>query len=233
LDEIDEATDLEELTYTFSNLYASTQYEVKVVAKSNEFNTTSTQTTTVLTKDGPKPNDFTISLGEPTTGSVRVSWTSLTIDGGSGVYVNLYINNWEEATGWVSNGYLFTGLRPNTDYTIRVVAKSGKYRTTLAKEISFKTKAFPSTFEVTSAEISAGTSEFVSVIIRFSNRTLLDRIVLNNKTYNNYFYAGDTGITFSITDEEFDALNNAVVKEGDAYYSMNGKIVSIKFTYTN
>ncbi len=236
LDEVKVVSDLDVLTYAFSGLEAGKLYNVKLIAKSNEFGTTSTQNLEVTTKDGPLPNDFTITLDDVSTRSARISWTSLTIDGTGGVFADIYINGREEATGLTSVGYVLTGLEPNTNYAVKVVARSSEYGTTLEKEISVKTESLPTTFEVTSAVVSPRTTgTFASaprIVVRFSNRDLLDNIVLNGTTYSSYAYAGDDGIIITLSDAEFDNLKNATVKEGTAKFTENGMSSSKTFTYS-
>ncbi len=230
------ATDLEVLTYTFSDLEAEQAYEVKVTAKSIEFGTSTSKILPVTTAAAPKPNDFTLSTENIQTTSAVVRWTSLTIDGEGGVLADLYINGAEETIGSTASGYTFTFLTANTEYTIRVVARSTAYGTTLEKEITFKTEPLPSTFEVTSAKIlprTTGTFDSPPLaIIRFSNRDLLEGIVLNDKTYGSFAFAGSDGISILLTDEEYEALSNAAVKEGTANFTENGTADSITFTYT-
>jgi hypothetical protein len=230
------ASDLEVVTYTFSNLNAETTYEAKVIAKSNAFETTSTQLIEVTTQTAPAPNDFTLTLESNGTNSANISWSSLTIDGPGGVLADIYINNNEEATGITSSGYVFTGLTPNTAYTVKITARSTAYGTTLDKEITFTTASLPTTFEVTSATLyprTTGTfASAPSMIIRFTDRDLLDDIILNGTTYTSYFFAGSDGITISISDAEYDALSNATTKEGTANFTENEQSSSKTFTYT-
>ncbi|WP_405269361.1 fibronectin type III domain-containing protein [Cellulophaga sp. Ld12] len=236
LDDTLVASDLEVLTYTFSNLNAETTYDAKVIAKSNAFETTSTQQIELTTQSAPAPNDFTLTLDSNGTNSANISWSSLTIDGPGGVLADIYINNNEEATGVTSSGYVFTGLTANTEYTVRITARSTAYGTTLDKEITFTTAALPTTFEVTSATLyprTTGTfASAPSMIIRFTDRDLLDGIILNGMTYTNYLFAGSDGITISLSDAEYDALSSATTKEGIADFTENEQSSSKTFTYT-
>jgi len=236
LDDILIVSDLDELTYTFTNLNAETSYEVQIEAKSNEFQTTLIQSIVVTTESGPLPNDFEITLNNVGTGSASISWTSLTINGDGGVLADIYLNGVEVSTGVTSTGWVFTGLTPNTDYTATVIARSTAYGTTLEREINFTTEDLPTTFEVTSAVLGARTTgTFGSpprIIIRFSNRDFLDGIILNNITYNNYAFAGSDGIIISISDDEYDVLSSASTKEGTANFTENGVASSLVFEYT-
>ncbi|TCI84358.1 fibronectin type III domain-containing protein [Tenacibaculum sp. M341] len=236
LDDNQVASDLDALTYSFSDLDAETTYNVKVTSKSNEFGTTSTQMIDVTTLNAPKPNDFNISLNSTGTTNASISWSSLTIDGPGGVLADIYINNNEESTGVTSSGWVFTGLTPNTNYTVKIVARSSEFGTTLEKEITFVTEPLPTTFEVTSAEIYPRTTGTFGgparAIIRFTDRDLLDEIILNGNTYSSYAFAGDDGITFSLSDEEFETLKNATTKEGTANFTENGTSSSKTFTYS-
>jgi hypothetical protein len=124
---------------------------------------------------------------------------------------------------------------PKTEYVVKVIARSSEYGTTLEKNISFTSAALAITFKVTSAEIyPRRTGTFASppsAIIRFSNRSFLNNIELNGVTYSNWFHAGDDGITFSISDTEFEALRDAGTKEGTANFTENGTSASLTFTY--
>lgn len=236
LDDVMIASGLDVFTYTFTNLNASNKYSVKVIAKSNEFETISTQSIEIETNSAPSPNDFTLTSSNIQTESASILWSSLTIDGEGGVLADVYINDSEESVGLTSSGYVFTGLTPNTNYIIKVIARSTEYGTTLQKEITFKTEPLPTTFEVTSAIVSPRTTgTFGSaprVLIRFSDRALLDNIELNGTTYSSYTFAGSDGIMILISDDEYNTLNNKAVKEGIANFSENGVSSSIVFSYT-
>ena len=229
------AKDLGELTYEFSGLDAKTTYTVKVVAKSVEFNTQSVQSHTVTTIDNPIPNDFTLSVDSITAQGAFVSWSSLTINGDGGVLADIYLNGNELISGVTASGYILSNLMPKTEYVVKVIARSSEYGTTLEKNISFTSAALAITFKVTSAEIyPRRTGTFASppsAIIRFSNRSFLNNIELNGVTYSNWFHAGDDGITFSISDTEFEALRDAGTKEGTANFTENGTSASLTFTY--
>ncbi|WP_417784725.1 fibronectin type III domain-containing protein [Tenacibaculum sp.] len=230
------ASNLDALTYTFSSLSANTSFDVKVIAKSIEFETISTQTTKVVTNEAPSPNDFILNLLDIKTTSATVSWSSLTIDGAGGVLADIYLNDTEISTGVTSSGWALTALNPNTEYTIKIVARSTEYGTTLVKEINLITESLPTTFEVTSAKLYARTTgTFASpprITIRFSNRDFLDGIVLNGTSYLNFTYAGEDGIIISLTDDEYDTLSTKTTKEGTANFTENGTSDSKIFTYT-
>ncbi len=220
-------------THTFSGLKASTTYVVTIIAKSVEFGTSITQDMEVTTEEGPKPDDFTLTLDSVGQRSAGISWSSLTVGDDYSVLADIYINGYEESTGYSSSGYFFTGLTPDTDYTVKIIARSITYGTTLEKEITFKTEPLPTTFEVTSAILYGGTTTSPSMHIDFSNRDLLDGgIILNEITYGNYVYSGSNGIIISISEEEYEILSNATTKEGTANYTLDGTSSSKTFTYT-
>lgn len=183
----------------------------------------------------PTPNDFKIDVPSVGTESATVRWTSLTIDGDGGVFADIYINGNKAATGLTSSGYLFASLAQDSEYQVSIIARSSAYGTTLEKETTFRTEALPSTFEVSSATVyrrTTGTFNIPpTVVIRFSNRDFLDSISINGAIYPNYTYAGDNGIMFSISDDEFSELNSASVKEGSATYTQGEVTASVTFSY--
>ena len=185
----------------------------------------------------PQPNDFTLMLDSIKARSANVSWSSFSIPGEEGaILADIYLDDQEVATGVTSIGWIFDFLSPDTDYVVKVVARSSAYGTTLEKTIEFKTEPLPSDFAVLSAELRPRTTGTFgaapTILIALSNRDLLEDIIFEGVNFLGYSFAGDNSILITISDDEYETLSNAQNMQGIAEYIQDGVLNSISFDYT-
>src|SRR5687768_15829393 len=147
-------------TYNLQNLVAATTYNGKITASDPAGNKT-TATFSFSTNDTPIPSDFTIKMDSAWNKSIFLSWTASTLPDNGTVTYDVYLNGTIKVSNISDIKYTVTALSPNTDYPIKVVAKSvdGKSREKLG---TYKTKENTAPSAFTISEVKHGFS-YVSV----------------------------------------------------------------------
>lgn len=146
------ANNISGLTYTLNNLVKNNAYSGTVVASDASGNKTQASFS-FTTTDAPVPSDFTLTAGTTTNKSVSFSWTASTLPGGGTVVYDVYLNNILKQPNLTVLNSTITGLQPNTDQPVKVVAKSADGKT-LEKSIIIKTKVntAPGNFTITKTD---------------------------------------------------------------------------------
>lgn len=143
-------------SYNLQNLLAATSYNGKITASDPAGNKT-TASFSFSTSDTPTPSDFTIKMDSTSNKSIVISWTPSTLPGNVTVAYDVYVNGTIKAGSIFETKYTATGLLPNTDYQLKVIAKSpdGKSR---EKQGIYKTRdnTAPSAFTI--SEVTHGFS---------------------------------------------------------------------------
>lgn len=153
-------TGLTATSYQLTNLIKNTSYSGKVTAKDDKGNET-VASFSFTTTDAPTPTDFTVTADTLFNKKVAISWTASTLPNGQPVMYDVYANNTLKQTNVTALKTTVTGLTPNTDYSIKVVAKSADGKS-LDKIITAKTKVNTAPAPFTITEISHGFS-FVKI----------------------------------------------------------------------
>lgn len=150
------AADLTATSFQLINLIKNNSYSGKVIAKDDKGNET-TANFNFTTTDSPTPTDFTVTADTFFNKKVAISWTASTLPNGEAVLYDVFANNILKETNLTVLKTTITGLTPNTDYSIKVVAKSADGKS-LDKSISAKTKVNTAPSAFTISEINHGFS---------------------------------------------------------------------------
>jgi hypothetical protein len=150
------AAGLTATSYQLTNLTKNNSYTGKVTAKDDKGNET-VASFSFTTTDAPTPTDFTLTADTLFNKKVAISWTASTLPNGDAVMYDVYANNALKQTNVTVLKTTVTGLTPNTDYSIKVVAKSADGKS-LDKTITAKTKVNTAPAPFTISEISHGFS---------------------------------------------------------------------------
>lgn len=153
-------TGLTVTTYQLTNLTNNSNYTGKVTAKDDKGNET-VSSFSFTTTDAPTPTNFTVTADTLFNKKVAISWTASTLPNGEAVMYDVYANNTLKQTNVTALKTTVTGLTPDTDYSIKVVAKSADGKS-LDKIITAKTKVNTAPASFTITKLSHGFS-FVKI----------------------------------------------------------------------
>lgn len=146
-------SNLTSTTYSFASLVKNTNYTGTVTASDQAGNKTEASFS-FNTTDAPVPSDFSITPGIVTNKSISFIWTASTLPGGTAVTYDVYINNVLKQAGLTVLTYSAIGLMPNTDYAVKIVAKSAEGKS-LEKITTIKTNVnrAPSSFTIAQTDV--------------------------------------------------------------------------------
>ena len=188
--------DVTDLTYNFSQLFYTSEYNIRVVAKSPTGK--STQAEANFQTFGTPPSEFTLTYEEINPGYLVLNWEHPTVEDGSGFGYELYLDN-ELYTSFGSQGddsIALIDLEEGREYRARLVA-IGYNNTETEASLTFTTRIYPhpSAFEITIHQISEK-----EVFVDYTDSTMDDGtqviyfLYINDERYNRGFYYGPGGI---------------------------------------
>ncbi len=142
---------------TLSGLSDETEYEISIKAYDEAGNFVAYKTVKVTTPQGPDfeapilPSDISVSLIDVTPTTAKISWNPATDKRSTTLYYEVYYtidgSSWIVDDGNSDCTYEFTGLTPNTTYTVQVsVGDEAKNYSNYA-ELTFTTPAIPNSIE--------------------------------------------------------------------------------------
>ena len=123
------ATDLSVTNVKLENLTENTAYTGKVIAK-DAAGLTTESAFSFSTANSPSPSAFTVTLSKATYKTIDIIWSPSTLVDNGIVTYDVYVNNTFRAGSIPSLNYTITALQPQTQYTIKVVAKSAAGKST-------------------------------------------------------------------------------------------------------
>jgi|GEM_PF-5331041 len=122
-------TGLSVTTLKLDNLTENTAYTGKVIAK-DAAGLSTESAFTFSTANSPAPSAFILTLSKATYKSIDLIWNASTLPDNGTVSYDVYVNNVFRAGSIPSQNYSITGLQPQTQYSIKVVAKSAAGKST-------------------------------------------------------------------------------------------------------
>lgn len=122
-------TSLTSTNFKLENLTENTSYTGKVVAKDASGNTTESSFS-FSTVNSPAPSAFTVTLSKATYKAIDIIWNASTLPDNGTVFYDVYVNNVLRSGSIPTLNYTITALQPQTQYTIKVVAKSAAGKST-------------------------------------------------------------------------------------------------------
>ncbi|HEX7905445.1 MAG TPA: fibronectin type III domain-containing protein [Chitinophagaceae bacterium] len=206
-------------TYNLQNLSVATSYNGKITASDPAGNKT-TASFSFSTNDTPIPSDFTVKMDSAWNKSIFISWTASTLPNNVTVSYDVYVNGTIKAGSIVETKYAITGLSPNTDYQVKVIAKSpdGKSR---EKQATYKTKdnTAPSAFTI--SEVKHGFS-YVSITgtqVTDADNDVLTWFLVKNNVEAAIPSIPNTASTFSYIAKALNenAANTVAIRVKDPY----------------
>jgi hypothetical protein len=123
------ATDLSITNFKLENLTENTAYTGKVIAK-DAAGLTTEASFSFSTVNSPSPSAFTVTLSKATYKAIDIIWSPSTLSDNGTVTYDVYVNNTFRAGSIPTLNYTITALQPQTQYTIKVVAKSAAGKST-------------------------------------------------------------------------------------------------------
>jgi gliding motility-associated-like protein len=207
-------------SYSFMGLTPNTTYSVSVVAfdaAGNESTPTAINVLTPMAPDTQAPTDVTGLASSnlmPTT--FDVSWTASTDNIGSSGY-DLYIGGVLDGTT-TNTSYSFTGLSPNTMYSVSVVAfdAAGNQSTPTAIDVSTSPSPAP-IIEIADAFTPNGDGINDTWVIQGIEEFPNNNVRLYNRNGHEVFQK----FGYQNTWEGFYRDNNKILPSGSYYYVIN------------
>jgi hypothetical protein len=123
------ATGLSVTNFKLETLTENTSYTGKVIAK-DPAGITTESSFSFSTANFPAPSAFTVSLFKASYKTLEIMWSASTLPDNGAVTYDVYVNNTFRAGNITTQNYSVTGLQPQTQYTIKVVAKSAAGKST-------------------------------------------------------------------------------------------------------
>lgn len=150
-------TSLTTTSYKLENLTENTSYTGKVIAKDASGNTTESAFS-FSTANSPSPSAFTVTMYKANYKSIEVMWNASTLPDNGVVTYDVYVNNLFRAGGFSTQNYLITGLQPQTQYNIKVIAKSAAGKSTESTlQSSTTVNQAPGAFTISKTEAGVNT----------------------------------------------------------------------------
>lgn len=191
------ASNVNGTTYSLTGLTKNNNYS-GIVTASDPSGNKNQASFSFTTSDSPSPSDFSLTPGTITNKSIAISWTVSTLPGGGLVSYDVYLNGILKLPNLTTTAAILEGLTPNTDQTIKVVAKSQDGKTT-EKSVVLKTKVntAPGNFTITLTSYGFSFASLASNLAvdadgdtlsyyLSKNGNLLGPIVVNPTTNFNY-----------------------------------------------
>ena len=123
------ATGLSVTNFKLENLTENTAYTGKVIAK-DAGGLTTESSFSFSTANSPAPSAFTVTLSKATYKAIDIIWSASTLPDNGTVTYDVYVNNTFRAGSIPTQNYTISALQPQTQYTIKVVAKSAAGKST-------------------------------------------------------------------------------------------------------
>jgi hypothetical protein len=117
------ATGLSVTNFKLETLTENTAYTGKVIAK-DAAGLTTEASFSFSTGNSPTPSAFTVSLYKATYKTMEIWWTQSTLPDNGVVTYDVYVNNVLKTASSTTLNYVITGLQAQTQYNIKVIAKS-------------------------------------------------------------------------------------------------------------
>ena len=213
------ATSLTGTTYNLQSLVPATSFNGKVTASDPAGNKT-TANFSFSTNDTPTPSDFTIKMDSAWNKSIFLSWTAATLPDNGPVTYDVYLNGTIKVSNIPDIKYTITGLTPNTDYQLKVVAKSadGKSRD---KQGTFKTKdnTAPSAFTITEVKHGFSYLSITGTQVTDADNDALTWFLVKNNVESAIPSLANTASTFSYVAKALNenATNTVALRVKDPY----------------
>ncbi|PXX98774.1 hypothetical protein DF185_15460 [Marinifilum breve] len=131
---------LEERQYQATGLLANQEYTYKIEARCEKVLLPRSQTISFTTKAYEVPGEFELKVQDITETQAKVSWTNSKLPSGGEITYEAYLNDMPYTYNASGNAFVFKNLKPETNYTVKIVAKS-QNNTTNEQTISFTTEA--------------------------------------------------------------------------------------------
>ncbi len=158
------ASSLNNTSYKLENLTENTNYTGKIIAKDASGNTTESSFS-FSTANSPSPSAFSVSLYKATYKSIEVMWTASTLPDNGAVTYEVYLNNVLKASSIPTLNYAITALQPQTQYNIKVVAKSTAGKSTESTlQSSTTVNQAPGAFTISKTETGVSTVTITGTI---------------------------------------------------------------------
>jgi hypothetical protein len=186
-------------SYSLQSLTKNTNYTGKVTASDPSGNKTSASFN-FSTGDAPTPSDFTVKMDSASNKSIALSWTASTLPGNAVVTYDVYVNGIVKGVNLAGTKYVAVTLLPNTDYAVKVVAKSADGKS-LEKTANYKTKENIAPAAVTITEVKHGFS-YVTVSgtkASDADKDVLTWYIVKNNVESAIQAPDNTGATFTYT----------------------------------
>lgn len=158
------AADLSITNIKLENLTENTAYTGKVIAK-DAAGLTTESSFSFSTSNSPAPSAFTVTLYKATYKAIEIIWNTSTLPDNGTVTYDVYVNNTFRAGGIPTQNYTITALQPQTQYSIKVVAKSaaGKSTESLLQSSTTVNQA-PGAFSISKTETGVSTVTIAGII---------------------------------------------------------------------
>ncbi|MBX9785515.1 MAG: fibronectin type III domain-containing protein [Chitinophagaceae bacterium] len=152
------ASNLSATGYKLENLIENTAYTGKVVAK-DAAGLTTEASFNFSTANSPAPSAFTVSLSKATYKTLDIIWSASTLPDNGTVFYDVYVNKVLRVGSISTQNYIITGLQPQTQYVIKVAAKSAAGKSTeSATQLSTTVNQAPGVFTISKSETGVTTA---------------------------------------------------------------------------
>ncbi len=221
----------DENEYSLYHLEEGHTYTLKVQAVSTNGLKSETEEISFKTLIFTNPSDFDIEIKSVTKESISIKWNPSVAEGQTVKYI-IYLNDDEKDTTKKTE-YNFENLDINTEYSIKVVAETNKYKTT-EKEIKVSTAdyAVHPTIAINKAELITKNSEYFGGQLALYFNTEVDSferegIYIGGLFIGNYIRYPKAIMTGILKDDEYDKILKA--KKGYFMIKENGENYKVLF----
>ncbi len=223
-------TDLSATNFKLENLTENTAYPGKVIAK-DAAGLTTESAFSFSTVISPAPSAFMLTLSKATYKSIDLIWNASTLPDNGTVTYDVYVNNVLKAGSIPYLNYSITGLQPQTQYSIKVVAKSATGKSTESTlQAATTVNQVPGAFTISKTETGVTTISIEGTKPADpENEQLSYFTVIDNVEKQIYPTVGGTNFTYRIEGLTGGAQHSVAVKvkdEGGAATTSNALTVT-------
>lgn len=232
------ASGLSNTNFKLENLTENTAYTGKVIAK-DAAGLTTESSFSFSTSNSPAPSAFTVTLYKATYKAIEIIWNASTLPDNGIVTYDVYVNNTLRAGGIPTQNYTITALQAQTQYSIKVVAKSaaGKSTESLLQSSTTVNQA-PGAFTITKAETGVSTVTITGTIPVDPEQEQLSYFTVIDGVEKQVYPTNTSATTFSYRIEGLNGgqqynIAMKIKDEGGAFVSSNTLAVATSISPEN